>query len=472
MYDIIFIGGGPGGYEGAIAAGKRGLKTAVVEKEKLGGTCLQWGCIPTKTLLHNVKLIKQIKNAAKAGINAENVSIDINALAKNKDRVVSKLTKGIESLFKQHNIDLIQGCGKITAPDTVSINGINGQQEIKAKNIVVATGSKGAELPFLKVDGQYVINSNMIMELKDVPEKLLIIGAGAVGLELGLVYNYLGSQVTVVEIMDQILPGMDTELTEILFNELKKQKMKIYTSTAAANPFINQETKTIRFDFKPKAVESGQVESGHKEWQEEFSRVLLAVGRVPNSADVFEHPEQLGIAMDKRGFITVNKNLQTAVPTIFACGDVIGNPLLAHKASHQAIGIVDFISKGNPIIHYPVPGAVFTFPEFASIGLTEAEAKANNMKITIGRFPYSAGSRSNAIDEKTGLVKIIADENLRLVGAHIVGAEAGELMPILNYAVTKGLNAEEFKEMIFIHPTLGENIWEAVGEISGASIHI
>ena len=467
MYDIIFIGGGPGGYEGAIAASKKGLKTAVVEMEKVGGTCLQWGCIPTKTLLHNVKLIKQIKDAAKAGINVENVSIDIKTLAKNKERVVAKLTKGIESLFKQHNIDLIQGCGKITAPDTVSINGVNGQQEIKARNIVVATGSKGAELPFLKVDGQYVINSNMIMELKDVPEKLLIIGAGAVGLELGLVYNYLGSQVTVVEIMDQILPGMDTELTEILYNELKKQKMKIHTSTAASNPFINQESKTIRLDFKPKSTDSGQ-----KDWQEEFSRVLLAVGRVPNSTDVFEHPDQLGISLDKRGFIIVNKNLQTAVPNIFACGDVVGTPLLAHKASHQAIGIVDFIANGNPIIHHPVPGAVFTFPEFASIGLTETEAKANNMKISIGRFPYSAGSRSNAIDEKSGLVKIIADENHRLVGAHIVGAEAGELMPILNYAVTKGLNAEEFKEMIFIHPTLGENIWEAVGEISGASIHI
>ncbi|MCU0285760.1 MAG: dihydrolipoyl dehydrogenase [Acidobacteria bacterium] len=462
MYDIIFIGGGPGGYEGAIAAGKKGLKTAVVEMEKVGGTCLQWGCVPTKALLHNVKLIKQIKNGAKAGINVENIHIDIDALAKNKERVVSKLTKGIETLFKQYNVELIQGRGKITAPDTVLVNN---QQELKSKHIVIATGSIGAELPFLKVDGEYVIDSNIALELKKVPEKLLVVGAGAVGLELGLVYSYLGSQVTVVEIMDQILPGMDTELSEILKNELKKQKMKIHTATGASNPLINPETKTIRLDFKP-------VNPGPKEWQEEFSHVLLAVGRKPNTVGIIDESAQLGIQMDKRGFIIVNENLQTAAQNIFACGDVVGNPLLAHKASHQAMAIVDFIKEGKPIVHHPVPGAVFTFPEFASIGLTEAEAKSRGMNIKVGRFPYSAGSRSNAIDEKAGMVKVIADEDHRLIGAHIVGAEAGELMPILNYAVTKGMKAEEFKEMTFIHPTLCENIWEAVGEISGTSIHI
>ncbi|MCX6581235.1 MAG: dihydrolipoyl dehydrogenase [Candidatus Aminicenantes bacterium] len=465
MYDILFIGGGPAGYEGAIAASKKGLKTAVVEMEKLGGTCLQWGCVPTKALLHNVKLLKQIKNAAKAGINVENVGIDIDALTKNKERVVSKLTKGIETLFKQYNVELIQGRARITAPGAASVNGPHGQQEINARNIVIATGSKGAELPFLKVDGQFVMDSNIALELKDIPGKLLVVGAGAVGLELGLIYSYLGSQVVVVEIMEQILPGMDTELSEILKNELKKQKMKIHTATAVSNPVINPETKTIRLDFKP-------VKPGQKEWQEEFSRALLAVGRRPNTAGVLDPAAQLGIEIDKQGFIMVNENLQTAVPTIFACGDVVGNPLLAHKASHQAMAIVDFIAEGKPIAHHPVPGAVFTFPEFASIGLTEEEAKNRGLKIKIGRFPYSAGSRSNAIDEKVGLVKIIADENHRLVGAHIVGAEAGELMPILNYAVSKGMKAEEFKEMTFIHPTLCENIWEAVGEISGASIHI
>jgi dihydrolipoamide dehydrogenase len=264
----------------------------------------------------------------------------------------------------------------------------------------------------------------------------------------------------VVEILDQILPGSDTELMAILKNELKKQKMKIHTSTAASNPVLNRETKTISLDFK----------QGEKEWKEEFFRVMLSVGRIPNTIGIFH--ESINIKTDKSGFIMVNDNLQTTVPTIFACGDVVGNPLLAHKASHQAIAIVEFIAEGKEMVHHPIPAAVFTFPEFASIGLTEEEAKARGTDIKIGRFPYAAGSRSNAIDEKNGLVKVIADEDNNLVGAHIVGAEAGELMPILNYAISKKLKAEAFKEMVFIHPTLGENIWEAVGEISGASIHI
>ncbi|MCP5102577.1 MAG: FAD-dependent oxidoreductase, partial [bacterium] len=290
MYDILFIGGGPGGYEGAIAAAKKGLKPAVVEMHKLGGTCLQWGCVPTKALLHNVKLLKLLKSSAKAGIKVENVSIDIDALAKNKTRVVSKLTKGIETLFKKYNVDVFTGCGKITAADTVLVTGENGETELKAKHIVIATGSKGAELPFLKVDGQRVINSDHALELKDVPEKLLVVGAGAVGLELGLVYSYLGSQVTVVEILDQVLPGMDTELADILKNELKKQKMKIHTSTAGSNPVINEETKTIGLDFK----------KGDKEWKGEFSKVMLSVGRLPNTEGVFD--ESLDIKTDKRGF--------------------------------------------------------------------------------------------------------------------------------------------------------------------------
>ncbi len=460
MYDIIFIGAGPGGYEGAIAAGKKGLKTAVIEKYKVGGTCLQWGCVPTKALLHNVKTLKMLKSAAKSGIKVENINVDITAIAKNKTRVVSKLTKGIELLFKNNNVELITGTGKVTAADTVVVDTDGETKELKAKNIVVCTGSKGAELPFLKVDGKYVIDSDIALEVKEVPEKLLVVGAGAVGLELGLVYAYLGAKVTVVEIMGQVLPGSDKELADILEKELKKQKMKISTSTTATNPTIDEESNTISMDFK----------QGEKEWTDSFSKVMLSVGRLPNTEGVFD--ESLPIQMDKRGFVQVNENLQTGVPTIYACGDVVGNPLLAHKASHQAMAIVDYIADKKPIHHPPVPGAVFTFPEFASIGLTEEDAKAKGIEVKVGKFPYSAGSRSNAIDEKNGMVKIIADQDNTLIGAHIVGAEAGELMPILNYAVTKKLKAEDFKEMTFIHPTLGENIWDAVGTITGTAIHI
>ncbi|MCP5105432.1 MAG: FAD-dependent oxidoreductase, partial [bacterium] len=238
------------------------------------------------------------------------------------------------------------------------------------------------------------------------------------------VYNYLGANIVVVEILEQILPGADTEVAGILEKELKKQKIKIHTGTTISNPTINHEENTISFNFK----------KGEKEWQQDFSKVLLSVGRRPLTRGVFE--DSLGIEMDERGFIKVDDNLQTTVPTIFACGDVVGQPLLAHKASHQAIAIVDFIREQKPIVHHPVPGAVYTFPELASIGLTESEARAKGIGVKIGRFPYAAGSRSNAIDEKVGLVKVLADETGTLIGAHIVGYGADELMPILNFAVS------------------------------------
>ncbi len=457
MYDIIFLGGGPAGYEGAIAAGKKGLNAAVVESNKLGGTCLQWGCVPTKALLHSVKTLKQIKSSAKLGVRVNDFSVEVPAMVKYKDRVVSKLTKGIELLFKQNQVDLVPGRGKIAAPDTVSVDG---ERELKGKNIVIATGSRPAELPFLKFDGQYVIDSNAALTLESVPERLLVIGAGAIGVEMGAIYAHLGSQVTIVEILDQILPGLETEITEILHNELKKQKLHIHVATAASDPRLAGDRKGMTFTFK----------QGEKTWEESFPKVLLAVGRRPVTEDIFD--ASLGIKTDKRGFIRVDDNLHTGVGSIYACGDVVGEPLLAHKASHQAIGIVDYIREKRKIAHYPVPGAVFTFPELASIGLSEKEARDQGLDVRIGRFPYAAGSRSNAVDEKIGLVKIVADSDNTLLGAHIVGAEAAELMPLLNYAVSRRMKADDFKEMIFIHPTLSENVWEAVGEISGHSIHI
>ncbi|MBN2400621.1 dihydrolipoyl dehydrogenase [candidate division KSB1 bacterium] len=453
-FDLLFIGAGPAGYEGAIAAAKKGLKTAVVEMDLPGGTCLQRGCIPTKAILHSVKAIKQINDFEKIGIHVEKFQISLDEIKRRKVRIVSKQTRGIEFLFKQNNIRLITGKAQIAGVNKILLNG---QEEISAGHIVVATGSRAAELPFLKRDGQKIIHSDNLLELESIPESMLVVGAGAVGLEWALIYSYLGCKVTVVEIMDSIVPGTDREITDILKIELIKQNITIHTATAVSNPRLNEK---VGLTFK----------KGDQVWEEEFAKVLLAVGRIPNSEDIFTG--DLPVDLDNKGFIQVNGNLQTAVPTIFACGDVIGPPLLAHKASHQAIGIVDFIVNGTPVSHHPLPGVIFTFPEMATVGMTQEQAAQEGLQVKIGRFPYAAGSRANAIDEKIGLVKVIADQENVILGAHIVGAEAGELLPLLTYAVTRRLKCDEFKDLVFAHPTLGENLWEAMGEIAGFSIHI
>jgi dihydrolipoamide dehydrogenase len=453
-FDLLFVGAGPAGYEGAIAAAKKGLKTAVVEMDLPGGTCLQRGCIPTKAILHSVKAVKQINDFAKIGVHVDRFQISLDEIKRRKIRIVAKQTRGIELLFKQNDVQLIKGRAQVVGANRILLDG---QKEISARHIVIATGSKPAELPFLKWDGQKVVHSDDLLELESVPETMLVVGAGAVGLEWALIYNYLGSKVTVVEIMDSIVPGTDREIGEILKVELVKQNITIHTATGISNPRLGEK---VHLTFK----------KGEKSWDEEFAKVLLAVGRTPNSAGIFADP--LPSLCDGKGFIQVSANLQTALPTIFACGDVIGPPLLAHKASHQAMAIVDFLVNGTDVPHHPLPGVIFTFPEMATVGFTQEQAEKNNLQVKIGRFPYAAGSRANAIDEKSGLVKVIAGMDNVILGAQIVGAEAGELLPLLTYAVTRKLKCDEFKDLVFAHPTLGENLWEAMGEISGFSIHI
>lgn len=457
MYDVIFLGGGPAGYEGAIAAAKKGLKCAVVEKDKLGGTCLQRGCIPTKVLLNSVKIIKKFKTSPRLGIKVKDFEVNIEAMKKYRNSVVSKLTMGIGLLFKDNGVDHFKGTGKIVGTGKIEIDGLT---VLETKNIVIATGSSPAELPFIHFDDKFVIDSGKALELTDIPDELLVIGAGAIGLEMAVIYSLLGSKVTVVEIMDQIVPGSDRELAEMLKNELRKDKIEIMTSTSVSDPAIDESRGKIGFKIK----------SSDKEFVKEFDKVLLSVGRKPNTKDIFDN--LMIIKKDEKGFFKTDKNLMTSVKNIFACGDVVGQPLLAHKASHQAESIVEYISEGREIPEMTIPAAIFTFPEFAAVGLTEEAAKSRGMVCKVGRFPYSAGSRSNAVNEKTGLVKIVSDSDETLVGAHILGAQAGELLPLLTYGIQNKMKASEFKELIFIHPTLSENVWEALGEISGYSIHI
>jgi dihydrolipoamide dehydrogenase len=453
-FDLLFIGAGPAGYEGAIAAAKKGMKTAVLEMDLPGGTCLQRGCIPTKAILHSVKAIKQINDFAKIGVHVEKFQVSLDEIRRRKVRIVSKQTRGIEMLFKQNSIQLIKGKARITGANHVTVDG---QKEWSAGRLVVATGSRAAELPFLKRDGDKVLHSDDLLGLESIPETMLVVGAGAVGLEWALIYSYLGCKVMVVEVMDTVVPGTDREIAEILRIELVKQNIVIHTATSISDPQLGEK---VRLTFK----KSGQV------WEEEFAKVLLAVGRVPNSTELFA--ADVPVALDAKGFVPVSSNLQTVVPTIFACGDVVGAPLLAHKASHQALAIVDFLAHGTPVRPHPLPAAIFTFPEVATVGLTQEQAEREGRQFKIGRFPYAAGSRANAIDEKTGLVKIVADPDNVILGAHIIGAEAGELLPLLTYAVTRKLKCDEFRDLVFVHPTLSESLWEAMGEIAGFAIHL
>lgn len=302
-----------------------------------------------------------------------------------------------------------------------------------------------------------MVSSDELLKLESVPATMLVVGAGAVGLEWALIYSYLGCKVTVVEIMETVVPGSDREIATILKNESIKQGITIHTATAIGDPRLEA---NVSLNFK----------QGDKEWRQEFDKVLLAVGRLPNSAGLFA--DDLSIGLDAKGFIPVSTNLETDVAGIFACGDVVGAPLLAHKAAHQAMAIVEHITTGAPVAMHPQPAAIFTFPEMATIGLTEEQAAKENRLLRIGRFPYAAGSRSNAIEEKTGLVKVIAAEDHTILGAHIIGAEAGELLPLLTYAVTRGLKAGEFRDLVCIHPTLSENVWEALGQVGDFAVHI
>ncbi len=457
MLDIAFLGGGPAGYEGAITAARQGMKALVVEKYKLGGTCLQWGCIPTKTLIHGVRMLRMAAGGRRYGLmGGENLSLDSAALDKQKERVVSKLTRGIEFLFKETGVEWVNGSGRIVAKDTIRMED---GREIRARHIVIATGSRMAELPHIKIDGERIIGSRQALDVTDVPKRLLVIGAGAIGLENAFIYRWLGSEVTVVELMEQVVPGSDTEVAAILSAEMKKQKIRIHTSTR---------TESVR-------IGSGAVEaafsSADENWAGEYDRVLLAVGRRPVTEDVFS--PDLPIQVNRQGFIQVDENLRTGLENVYACGDVVGQPMLAHKASHQAMAIVDHIRHGRPVQHHAVPAAVFTDPEMASVGLTEAEARSQyGEEVKVGRFPFAAGSRANAVDEKAGLVKVIAAPDHTVIGGHIVGADAGELILPLTLAVTKAIKAEDLLDLTFIHPTLGESVWEALAAVYGRSVHI
>lgn len=451
-YDVVIIGGGPGGYVCAIKAAQLGLKVACVEKRGvLGGTCLNEGCIPSKALLHSSYLYYEAQNNfSEHGINVQNIDCDLKKMMSRKAKVVNDLGKGIEYLFKINGVKKIVGSGRIANPHEVLIQDSDiVEQSISARNIVIATGSNNMTLPNINVDEEYILSSRGVLNLTDVPERMAIIGGGVIGVEMASIWNRLGSEVMVIDCGDRIIPSMDIESSVTMHKLLMKQGIKFSLSTNVTE---------VKKEFDKVVIK-------YAETQLEVDKVLISVGRKPNT-------NNLGIELkkDRFGFLTVNHKFETSVPGVFAIGDVVLGPMLAHKAEEEGVALAENLVGQHGHVGY-IPSVVYTHPEVASVGYTEQEVREMNIVHKIGRFPFSANSRARAIGDSDGFVKIIVDENDTIIGAHIVGTQAGSLIAELTLAMEYGASAEDVSRVCHSHPDLNEAVKEAAMAAHSRAIH-
>ena len=462
-FDVVIIGSGPGGYIAAIRAGQLGLKTAIVEKDKeLGGTCLNIGCIPSKALLTSSDHFSFAKKeASKHGIVIDNVHVDLSKMLQRKDKVVKTLTGGVRALMKANKVTTLEGLGTITAPGKISVKASGGEsQEIETKNIIIATGSVPSELPFAKFDGQTIVSSTEALCFTEAPPKLLVIGAGAIGLELGSVWNRLGSEVTMLEFLPRIALGFDLELANLLQRSLTAQGMIFHLETKVSAVKVEKGRVT--------AVAS----KGGQELTFEADKVLVSVGRRPFSEGV--GAAELGVEMDERKRIKVDKHFRTNVDGIYAIGDVIAGPMLAHKAEEEGIACVEIIAGKSGHVNYDViPSIIYTNPELAGVGLTEDDAKEKGIDVRIGKFPFRANGRALANEDAEGLVKFVADAKTdRILGAHILQHAASELIAEAASVMEFGGSAEDLGRTTHSHPTLSEAVKEAALAVDKRALHI
>ncbi len=455
-YEAIIIGAGPGGYPCAIRLAQLKKSVLIVEANEIGGVCLNRGCIPTKTLSYAAEMIDNLKKANRMGLHLEYKGIELDTLKNYKDGVVKKLRAGIEFLFKNNGVEYRKGIARIVAENKIEINDDAGSMEVEAENIVIATGTDIIALPGLDFDHKYVINTDDALELNDIPERMLVVGAGACGLELATIYAHLGSKVKVVEIMDQILPGMETELCELLNKVLTKNRIEIILkSTVTGYEIAN-------------GVVRARIKKPEGEITEETDRILVTVGRKPTD----ESFKNIGLATDKKGYLTVNNFFQTSIKNIYAIGDIIGPPLLAHKATKQGIALAEIIAGMNSVkTANTIPSCVFTIPPLSSVGLTEKEARAKGYRIKVGRFPYRASGKALSMGEIEGVVKIIAEEDRSILGIHILGAESPSLIGEAILAIEKKLKPSDIAELVHPHPTLTEMIGESAENLLKKAIH-
>ena len=462
-FDVIVIGSGPGGYVAAIRAAQLGLSAACVEYEELGGVCLNVGCIPTKALLSSALLVTQLKKARQHGIRLGDMEVDLAPAQKRSRSVAGRLTRGIGHLFKKNKVTHIKGYGRLAGGGTVEVrNGDGAATRYHGRNVIIATGSRPRDIPVLIIDGERVWSSTHALFQHEAPARLVIVGAGAVGIEFADIYAAYGSKVTVVEMLDRILPVEDEEISEAVARSYKRRGMEILTSTALQNTEIHD--SGVRLTVKDGAGEERVLEADY---------VLSAVGRVPNTEDI--GLERAGVSTTSDGFVEVNEHMETSVPGIFAVGDCAGAPLLAHKGSHEGIVAVEHIAgAGHGTVDYGnIPNCTYCHPEVASVGLTEAQAREAGHDIEVGRFPWVGNGRALAAGDSEGFLKVIRDKRYsEILGAHIVGPGATEL--IAEFVVGRHLEAtvEEMEKAMHPHPTLSEAVAEGALSALGRAIHI
>jgi dihydrolipoamide dehydrogenase len=460
-YDLVVLGSGPGGYVAAIRAAQLGLKVAIVERENLGGICLNWGCIPTKALLRSAEIYHYMQHASDYGLTAASISADIDAVVKRSRGVAKQLNQGVTHLMKKNKITVHMGDGKLLAANTLSVTKDGKTEELTAKNIIIATGARARDLLFAPADGKRIWTYRHAMVPPEMPKKLLVIGSGAIGIEFASFYNDMGADVTVVEMLDRIVPVEDADVSAFLEKSLTKQGMTIMTGAGVES--LQATATGVSASIKSK---DGKVATS------EFTHCIVAIGIVPNTENI--GLEALGVEMD-RGFLKTDTNCRTNVPGLWAIGDITAPPWLAHKASHEGVIAAETIAGGHPHAMDPlnIPGCTYCHPQVASVGLTEAKAKEAGFDVKVGNFPFMGNGKAIALGEAEGFIKTVFDARTgELLGAHMVGAEVTELIQGYTIGKTAELVEADFMHTVFPHPTLSEMMHESVLGAYGKMLHM
>ena len=460
-FDVTVIGGGPGGYVCAIRLSQLGLKTACIEfRGSLGGTCLNVGCIPSKNLLNLSENFHKAKNFTNIGIEVGEVKLNLSKMMKNKDKAVADLTKGIEFLFKKNKVTYFKGKGSFKSSNEISILADNKETVIQTDKTIISTGSEPVSIPGIDFDEEKILSSTGALSISKLPKKMIIVGGGYIGLEMGSVWSRLGTQIEVVEYLDHITPGMDKEISKEFEKILKKQGIKFHLNTKVEK--INKNKNGVSINTLDKSNKKNTIEA---------DVVLISVGRRPFTK--YLNLEKIGVQTDKKGMVKVNKSFETNIKNIYAIGDVIDGPMLAHKAEEEGIAVAEIIAGQSGHVNYDViPGVIYTTPEVAYVGKTEEQLKVNKTNYKVGKFPFLANSRAKAINEPEGFVKILADTKTdKVLGVHIIGPHAGEMIAEMSVAMEFGASSEDIARTCHAHPTFSEAIKEAALSVDKRQIH-